>query len=103
MAAARTRNMRKLVDALYLPWQQPGGTPMRVVSVVALATLFAVPAFATENISVGHFSQVQLRGGGHVVIKHGASQSVTLLKGSTKYTRFHIRDGRELVIDACNN
>jgi len=76
---------------------------MRVVSVVALATLFAVPAFATENISVGHFSQVQLRGGGHVVIKHGASQSVTLLKGSTKYTRFHIRDGRELVIDACNN
>jgi hypothetical protein len=75
---------------------------MRTLSVIALAALVAGPALATEAVSVGHFSQVQLRGGGHVVVRHGATQSVSLIKGSTKYTRFHIRDGRELVIDACN-
>jgi hypothetical protein len=76
---------------------------MRTLSVIALAALVAGPALATEAVSVGHFSQVQLRGGGHVVLRHGATQSVTLLKGSSKFTAFNIRHGRELVIDACND
>ena len=76
---------------------------MRMFSLIAVATLFAAPAFATESVSVGHFSQVELRGGGHVVVKHGATQSVTVLKGSTQYTRFHVKEGRKLVIDTCDN
>jgi hypothetical protein len=70
---------------------------------LALAfSLAAFPALASQTVPVGHFAQVQLRGGGHVTIRHGAAQSVTLIKGSTQYTRMRIRDGRELVIDACN-
>ncbi|MBV9992954.1 MAG: DUF2807 domain-containing protein [Alphaproteobacteria bacterium] len=76
---------------------------IRLASAVATAAMFAGPALATENISVGHFTQVELRGGGHVVVKHGATQSVTLVKGSTQYTSFKIREGRKLVIDACND
>ncbi len=76
---------------------------MRTLSLIAVATLLAAPAFAAETVSVGHFSQIELRGGGHVVVKHGAAQSVTVLKGSTQYTRFHIREGNKLVIDACDS
>lgn len=76
---------------------------MRIALVLAAAGLLATPAFAATSVPVGHFNQIQLRGGGHVVVKHGGTQSVSLLKGSTQYTKFWIRDGRELVIDACNN
>jgi hypothetical protein len=75
---------------------------MRIAVTLAAACLATAPAFATQNVPLGRFDQVQLRGGGHVVVRHGAAQKVTLLKGSTQYTKFWIRDGRELVIDACN-
>ena len=76
---------------------------MRFTFAFAAAILVAAPALAGTPVQVGHFSQVQLRGGGHVVVRHGATQSVTLIKGSTQYTNFRIRNGRELVIDACND
>ncbi|HWA90627.1 MAG TPA: DUF2807 domain-containing protein [Rhizomicrobium sp.] len=76
---------------------------MRFALTVAVLSLTAAPALATEAVSVGHFEQIQLRGGGHVVVRHGAAQKVSLLKGSSAYTKFWIRDGRELVIDACND
>jgi hypothetical protein len=76
---------------------------MRLALTLAAASLLAAPAFAAETVSVGHFDQVQLRGGGHVVVRYGATQSVTLRKGSTQFTRFHITDGRQLDIDACND
>ncbi len=66
----------------------------------ALAGL--APANAATTVPVPHFSQIQLRGGGHVVLKHGAVQSVTLLKGSTEFTTFTLRNDKELDIDACN-
>jgi len=74
---------------------------MRFATVLALAGLIATPALAAETVPVGPFTKVQLRGGGHVVVKHGAPQRVTLLKGSTERTRLRIRNGNELVIDAC--
>lgn len=67
------------------------------------AVLLATPALAVTAVPVGRFDQVELRGGGHVVVKHGAAQSVSLLEGSTQYTKFWIRDGHKLVVDACNN
>lgn len=69
----------------------------------AAALLFAVPGTAGEIVPLGHFDSVGLNGGGHVVLKHGAVQSVTLLKGSTQYTSLKIRHGNDLEIDACNN
>lgn len=75
---------------------------MRFATTFAAVALFAVPALAGTPVSVGRFDGVELRGGGHVTVKHGASQSVTLLKGSTQYTRFHIRDSHVLVIDVCD-
>ncbi|MBV8978560.1 MAG: DUF2807 domain-containing protein [Alphaproteobacteria bacterium] len=69
----------------------------------ALATaLCAFPALAATQVPVGHFDKISLRGGGSVVVRHGVQQRVTLLKGSTQYTSLHVRDGGELVIDACN-
>jgi hypothetical protein len=69
----------------------------------ALFGLLASPAFAATAVPVGHFDSLSLHGGGHVVVKHGPGQSVTLLKGSTQYTKFTIRHGNELEIDACND
>jgi hypothetical protein len=54
-------------------------------------------------ISVGQFDSVGLRGGGHIVLRYGATERVTLLKGSTQYTTFQIKDGHNLTIDACND
>jgi len=53
------------------------------------------------DVPVGHFSGVELRGGGHVVLRYGTTERVTLVSGSTQFTRFHIENGHTLVIDAC--
>jgi Putative auto-transporter adhesin, head GIN domain len=65
------------------------------------AILLASPAFAATPVQVGHFDQIELHGGGHVTVKHGAAQSVTLLKGSADITKFEIHDGSKLIIYAC--
>jgi hypothetical protein len=75
----------------------------RILALAAAATLAGGTAFAQTAISVAPFSSVELRGGGHVVIRHGNVQSVTLLKGSTQFTTATIRDDKQLVIDACNS
>lgn len=36
-----------------------------------------------------------------MVLRHGASQRVTLTEGSTEFTRFHVRPDGQLIIDAC--
>ena len=66
----------------------------------AILGLIASPVIAGA-IPVGHFEQIALHGGGHVSVKHGATQSVTLLSGNPEYTKFSIRHGGELRIDAC--
>ncbi len=63
----------------------------------------SVTAQAGANIQTGRFDSVELHGGGHIVLRHGASERVTLLAGSTQYTRIHVEDGHKLVIDACNS
>lgn len=75
---------------------------MKHLVLAAAFGLLASPVFA-EVVSVGHFDGVGLEGGGHVVVKHGATQSVTILKGSTQYTSFHIRHDNVLEIKTCNS
>jgi len=53
------------------------------------------------DVPVGHFNAVELRGGGHVVLRYGTAERVTLVSGSTQFTHFHVEDGHTLVIDAC--
>jgi hypothetical protein len=72
----------------------------------ALATaaiLIAGPALAATPVPVGHFDAISLSGGGHVTVRHGATQSVTLLKGSTAFTTITIKQGHDLDIEACNS
>ncbi|HUO89916.1 MAG TPA: DUF2807 domain-containing protein [Rhizomicrobium sp.] len=68
---------------------------------IAAISLLATPVFASEVVPLGHFSGVGLRGGGHVVLRPGSEQRVTILKGSTQFTRFHVEPGGGLQIDAC--
>jgi hypothetical protein len=75
----------------------------RLLSATAFAALLATAAQAQTAVPIGHFDNAELRGGGHITFHYGAQQHVTLVNGSTQYTRFEIRDGDKLVIDACND
>jgi hypothetical protein len=75
----------------------------RILAAAALfAGLAAIPgATAQTPISVGRFDEIELRGGGDVVIRHGSQQRVTMLSGNRELAGFDVeRDGR-LVIRAC--
>lgn len=74
----------------------------QALAATAILSLFAIPVSA-EVVPVGHFDKIGLEGGGHIVVKYGPTQRVTLLKGSTQYTTFTIRQGNHLEIKACNS
>lgn len=68
---------------------------------IGLAALAAAPAPAQTPVNLPAFDSVELSGGGHVVIRHGPRQSVTLTSGDPETTRFSVgRDGK-LEIRAC--
>jgi Putative auto-transporter adhesin, head GIN domain len=77
---------------------------MKAFPLVLIASLAALPAAAQTVVPVDRFDSIQLEGGGHVTLVHGATQQVKLIRGSTQYTRFHAKFGqpRKLVIEACN-
>lgn len=56
-----------------------------------------------EVVPVGQFNSVGLHGGGHVVLRYGTSERVTILKGSTQYTHITVENGQGLRIDTCND
>ncbi|MFL6721141.1 MAG: GIN domain-containing protein [Sphingomonas sp.] len=68
----------------------------------AAALALAAPALAVETVGVPQFRSVELRGGGSVVVVAGPAQRVTILEGSSQFTRIQVeRDGR-LRIYTCN-
>jgi hypothetical protein len=69
---------------------------------ILFAALIVTPALAGTVVPVGSFNRIALNGGGEVILKHGATQRVTLIKGSTAHTTFTVRNDGELDIDACN-
>jgi hypothetical protein len=73
-----------------------------VALLFASATGLAGSAAAQTNVPLAHFTSVELRGGGHVTLHHGAQQRVLILKGSTQFTRLAIDTNDKLVIDTCN-
>jgi len=60
------------------------------------------PAIAAEWVPVAPFRSVDLRGGGEVVLTRGPVQRVTLIEGSTRFTRLRVDGQRRLRIEACN-
>jgi hypothetical protein len=76
---------------------------MRLAAALLPLTLAAaVPAFAVETVPTSAFRSIELRGGGNVLVRPGRPQ-VTILEGSTQFTRFHVDGQQRLVIDACND
>lgn len=70
---------------------------------LALALLLTPAAVAAaETVPVPAFRSVELRGGGNVVVRPGAAQRVTIVSGSTAFTRVHVERDGQLRIDACN-
>jgi hypothetical protein len=80
--------------------------PIRHLIPAALLLILAAPASAAETVPVPPFKSIELNGGGKVVIRHGATQRVTLISGSTDYTGVRVDNRRgqkdKLTIDACN-
>jgi hypothetical protein len=109
MSAFTLRDADKLVRAVYVSrekhYPENAMTPALPLLRFAVAALFLAPvaAFAGTDVPIEHFGQIALHGGGHVTVKHGAKQRVTLIKGSTQYTRFSIGNGDHLFIYACND
>ena len=74
----------------------------QLTSVCKLFVIFlvvAAPVAAQTVISVAPFRSIELHDGGHVILRHGAAQTVTLLKGSLDCAQFTTSDGSRLVID----
>ncbi|HEX4304367.1 MAG TPA: DUF2807 domain-containing protein [Rhizomicrobium sp.] len=69
----------------------------------AVAALLMTAASAATVVPLAPFKSVGLSGDGEVILKHGDVQSVTLIKGSTQFTRLTVKDGGNLEIDACDN
>ena len=82
--------------------------PIRFSAALAAVIAAAAPAAAETPVPVAKFNSIQLRGGGEVLLRHGPVQRVTIVEGSTAFTRIAVGedDGRRnkdlLVIDACN-
>jgi len=74
-----------------------------VLPMLALGLAISTPAFADNQlIPMPNFDAVELRGGGDLEIVPGRDQRVVLVRGSTQFTSFRMREGRKLEIDACN-
>jgi hypothetical protein len=75
---------------------------MRPAAVLLPAVLLAAaPLAAAETVPVPAFRSVELRGGGDIVVRPGPAH-VTIVQGSTQFTRFAVDGDGQLKIDACN-
>jgi hypothetical protein len=72
-----------------------------ILPLFLLSFAASAPGLAAENVPVPSFRAIELRGGGEVQISRGATQRVTIVEGSSQFTRLQVgRDGK-LRIDAC--
>ncbi|MGE0180297.1 MAG: DUF2807 domain-containing protein [Sphingomonas sp.] len=72
----------------------------RFAMAAIVAIMASQSAMAQAPIALDRFDRIELRGGGHVVLRHGPAQRVTMLRGDPAMTRFTVEDER-LVIEAC--
>lgn len=72
------------------------------LALLPLSVSTPTPASAAELVQVPAFESVQLRGGGSIVVRRGPVQRVTIVNGSSAYTRMSVDHRGQLTIDACN-
>lgn len=65
------------------------------------ALLIAMPALADEVVPAQAFRSAELRGGGIVTVVPGSEQRVTIVEGSSRFTRIWVNPERQLRIDTC--
>jgi hypothetical protein len=68
----------------------------------ALALAGSAPVLATEIIPAPAFKAVELRGGGELSVRPGPVQRLTIVEGSSQFTRAHVDSHGKLRIDTCN-
>ena len=73
---------------------------MRMLSLLA-AVLVASSAAGETVVPVGAFQSIELRNGGHVIVRHGEKHRVTIVTGDARYTSIRVAGGNQLVIDKC--
>jgi hypothetical protein len=73
-----------------------------VLPLFAMAFVASVPALASELVPVPHFDAIGLHGGGTVTVVPGPVQRVTILEGSSRFTRIRLEQERSLRIDTCS-
>ena len=78
---------------------------MKSVPAVACALLLlsSLPSAQTAAQSLTPFRSVEMRDGGHVIVRHDQTQRVIFLKGTPDYTRVTIASGDRLVIEKCKS
>lgn len=64
-----------------------------------IALALTSSAAAQTVVPVGSFRSVELQNGGHVTVRHAATQRVTVLSGSLRCMRIRVEDGQHLVIN----
>lgn len=82
-------------------------TSTLLLAVVGIAASVAQPGVTSTprpmqtTLQLAPFNSIEVRNGGHVVLRPAPTQRVTLLRGSLDYTRLGVTDGGRLVIDKC--
>jgi hypothetical protein len=74
-----------------------------ILPLFAFALAASAPALASEFVPLPHFDAVELRGGGNVTVVPGPVERVTIVEGSTRFTRLYVDRERTLMIDTCNS
>src|SRR5688572_21550652 len=74
-----------------------------ITQLSALVLAMATPIVPQTVVPLAPFSTIELHDGSKIILRHGPTQRVTLLKGSLAYTRFTITDGGRLVIYKCQS
>jgi Putative auto-transporter adhesin, head GIN domain len=74
---------------------------MRFATLLTLL-VFAFSGAAATDVPVGAFRSIELSNGGHVTVRHGAAQRVTLVKGDLQHTRIRVDGSQRLTIDTAS-
>jgi hypothetical protein len=72
-----------------------------IFPLLAFSLATTAPVAATEVVGVPQFSSVELRGGGAVMVVPGPAQRVTIVEGSSRFTRMRVERDGQLKIDTC--
>jgi len=62
--------------------------------------LLAAPALAGTDVPLPPFSAIDLHAGGHVVLRYGPAQRVTIIKGDARNSKLEVH-GSSLDIEGC--